>query len=130
MGDQMTAATAVAAARSVILVVEDEEASRESLRELLEIEGYDVETAVNGKEALDKLDSLEPCIILLDLFMPVMDGWQVLDRLRSDGRLARLKVLVTTSAAANTPTDVPVLVKPLDFERLLRTLDSFCDYGP
>ena len=122
----MTAATAVAVARSVILVVEDEEASRESLRELLEIEGYDVETAANGKEALDKLDSLEPCIILLDLFMPVMDGWQVLDRLRSDGRLARLKVLVTTSAAANTPTDVPVLVKPLDFERLLRTLDSIC----
>jgi CheY-like chemotaxis protein len=122
----MTAATAVVAARSVILLVEDEEESRESLRELLEIEGYEVETAVNGREALDKLDSLEPCIILLDLFMPVMDGWQVLDQLRSDGRLGRLKVLVTTSAAANTPTDVPVLVKPLDFEKLLRALDSFC----
>jgi CheY-like chemotaxis protein len=122
----MTAATAVAAARSVILLVEDEEESRESLRELLEIEGYEVETATNGREALDKLDSLEPCIILLDLFMPVMDGWQVLDQLRSDGRLGRLKVLVTTSAAANTPPDVPVFVKPLDFERLLRALDTFC----
>ena len=122
----MTAATAVAAAQSVILLVEDEEESRESLRELLELEGYDVETARNGREALDKLDAIEPCIMLLDLFMPVMDGWQVLDALRADGRLAQLKVLVTTSAASNTPTDVPVLLKPLDFDRLLRTLDHFC----
>ena len=122
----MTAATAAVGADSVILVVEDEAESRESLRELLEIEGYTVETATNGKEALDKLDSLEPCFILLDLFMPVMDGWQVLEKLRSDGRLSRLKVLVTTSAAANTPADVPVLLKPLDFDRLLRTIDAFC----
>lgn len=122
----MTAATAAAAAHSIILVVEDEEESRESLRELLEIEGYDVETAANGKEALDKLESIEPCIILLDLFMPVMDGWELLDKLRSDGRLARLKVLVTTSAATNTPKDVPVFLKPLDFDTLLRALDAFC----
>jgi CheY-like chemotaxis protein len=122
----MTTATAVAAAHPVILVVEDEEESRESLRELLEMEGYDVQTATNGREALDKLDSMEPCIILLDLFMPVMDGWQFLETLRSDGRLARLKILVTTSAASNTPTDVPVFVKPLDFDKLLRTLDHFC----
>jgi len=126
MAERMPSATAMAAAHSLILVVEDEAESRESLRELLQMEGYDVETASNGKEALEKLDALEPCIILLDLFMPVMDGWAVLDQLRADGRLARLKVFVTTSAASNTPTDVPVFVKPLDFEKLLHALDTFC----
>jgi len=126
MGERMPSATAVPAARSLILVVEDEAESRESLRELLQMEGYDVETASNGKEALEKLGALEPCIILLDLFMPVMDGWAVLDQLRADGRLARLKVFVTTSAASNTPTDVPVFVKPLDFEKLLHALETFC----
>ena len=116
----------MATAHSVVLVVEDEEESRETLRELLELEGYEVQTAVNGKEALDKLDAFEPCIILLDLFMPVMDGWQVLDRLRSTGRLHKINVVVTTSAAANTPSDVPVFIKPLDLDDLMRTVDAVC----
>lgn len=122
----MTAAAAAASDHSVVLVVEDEEESRESLREVLELEGYEVETASNGQEALDKLTKHEPCIILLDLFMPVMDGWQLLERLRADGRLGRIKVLVTTSAAANTPTDVPVFVKPIDIDHLLDTVESVC----
>jgi CheY-like chemotaxis protein len=113
-------------ASEVILLVEDEEESRETLRELLELEGYDVETAVNGQEALDKLQSLAPCLIVLDLFMPVMDGWEFLERLRADGRLAKINVVVTTSAAQNTPSDVPVFVKPLDFDRLLRTVGDVC----
>jgi len=96
------------------------------LRELLELEGYEVQTAVNGRDALDKLKLIDPCLILLDLFMPVMDGWQVLERLRADGRLARINVVVTTSAAANTPSDVPVFLKPLDFDRLMRTVDAVC----
>ena len=122
----MTAAAVEQSAQSLILVVEDEEKSRDTLRELLELEGYDVETANNGQEALDKLDVIEPCVILLDLFMPVMDGWELLDRLRSDGRLARIAVVVTTSAASNTPSDVPVFTKPLDFDRLLRAVDKVC----
>ncbi|HEX4460489.1 MAG TPA: response regulator, partial [Polyangia bacterium] len=114
------------AAHSVVLVVEDEEDSRETLRELLELEGYAVETAVNGRDALDKLKVIEPCVMLLDLFMPVMDGWQVLDQLRADGRLNRIHVVVTTSAAINTPSDVRVFVKPLDFDSLMHTVDAVC----
>jgi len=122
----MNASTAAKVEHSVILVVEDEEASRETLRELLELEGFEVETAANGKEALDKLQSLEPCVMLLDLFMPIMDGWQLLDQLRSDGRLANMTIVVTTSAETDTPTDVPVFHKPLDFDRLLRTVVAAC----
>lgn len=122
----MNAAMTATSADSVVLLVEDEEESRESLREILELEGYHVELAANGREALAKLDHIAPCVILLDLFMPVMDGWQLLEKLRSDGRLGKLKVLVTTSAATNLPTDVPVFTKPLDIDDLMRTLGSVC----
>jgi CheY-like chemotaxis protein len=80
--------------QSVILVVEDEAESRDTLRELLELEGYTVKTAANGRAALEVLETIEPCVVLLDLVMPIMDGWQVIDRLRADGRLAKMKVLV------------------------------------
>jgi CheY-like chemotaxis protein len=110
----------------VILVVEDERESRETLRELLEFEGYTVETAANGREALEILNRVEPCVVLLDLFMPVMDGWQVLERLRDDHRLAKLNVVVITSAVTNTPADVPVLTKPLDLDRLMQTVEAAC----
>jgi two-component system response regulator MprA len=122
----MNAAAAASIEHSVVLVVEDEEASRETLRELLELEGYEVETAANGQEALEKIDRFDPCVVLLDLFMPIMDGWQVLDRLRADGRLARLTVVVTTSAETRMPTDVAVFHKPLDFDKLLRAVVAAC----
>ena len=114
--------------RSVVLVVEDEEESRETLRELLEFEGYNVQTAFNGQEALAKLNLIgdEICIILLDLFMPVMDGWQVLQQMRSDGRIATIPVVVTSSATQQVPTDVPVFRKPIDFDKLLRTVAVLC----
>jgi CheY-like chemotaxis protein len=112
--------------KSVILLVEDEEESRETLRELLEIEGYAVETAFNGKDALATLNTLgdDIRIVLLDLFMPVMDGWQVIAQLRADGRLGKIPLVVTTSAEHDVPTDVPVLHKPLDLEKLLRTVEK------
>lgn len=114
--------------RSTILVVEDEAESRDSLRELFELEGYRVETAVNGREALDILTSRgeQICIVLLDLFMPVMDGWQVIDQLRSDGRLATTKVVVITSAAHRAPAGLPVFEKPLDLDKVMTTVDNLC----
>ncbi len=111
---------------SVVLVVEDEEDSRESLRELLELEGYMVQTAVNGKEALERLDALEPCVMLLDLCMPVMDGWQMLDQLRSDGRLGRFNIVITTSAAYKAPPGHLVFEKPLDLNKLMRAVAAVC----
>ncbi len=111
---------------SVVLVVDDDEDSRESLRELLELEGYMVQTAVNGKEALERVDALEPCVMLLDLCMPVMNGWQVLDQLRSDGRLTRINIVITTSAAYNAPPGHSVFEKPLDLDKLMRAVAAVC----
>lgn len=114
--------------KSTILVVEDEAESRDSLRELFELEGYRVETAVNGREALDILTSHgeQICIMLLDLFMPVMDGWQVIDQLRADGRLATTKVVIITSAAHRAPAGLPVFEKPLDLDKVMTTVDNLC----
>jgi len=113
---------------SIILVVEDEEESRETLREFLELEGYSVRTAGNGREALDALssDGDKICIVLLDLFMPVMDGWQVIDTLRADGRLASTKVVIITSAAHRAPADLPVFEKPLDLDKVMSAVERLC----
>jgi CheY-like chemotaxis protein len=111
---------------SVVLIVEDEAESRETLRELLELEGYRVETASDGKAALAVLETVDPCVVLLDLFMPVMDGWQVIDRLRADGRLGRMNVFVITSAGHRAPSDLPVLQKPLNIDKLISTIEAVC----
>lgn len=112
--------------QSVVLVVEDEAESRDTLRELLELEGYSVETATNGKTALAVLETLEPCVILLDLFMPVMDGWQVIDQLRADGRLGKMNVLIITSAGHRAPADLPVFQKPLNLDKLISSIAAVC----
>jgi|HubBroStandDraft_2_1064218.scaffolds.fasta_scaffold473618_1 two-component system chemotaxis response regulator CheY len=113
-------------AQSVILVVEDEAESRDTLQELLELEGYTVKTAANGRAALELLETIEPCVVLLDLVMPVMDGWQLIDRLRADGRLAKMKILVITSAKHRAPADLQVLEKPLNLDKLIRTVAAVC----
>jgi CheY-like chemotaxis protein len=118
----------MASNKSIILVVEDEKESRDTLRELLELEGYQVETAMNGREALDTLDASGDriCIMLLDLFMPVMDGWQVVDQLRADGRLDRTQVVIITSAPYRAPAGLPVFQKPLDLDKVMSEVQRLC----
>ena len=114
--------------RSVILLVEDEEESREALRELLELEGLTIATATNGREALEAITELGDrlCLVLLDLFMPVMDGWQVIEALRADGRLRTVRVVIVTSAAHRAPAGSPVIEKPLDIGRVMKTIQAVC----
>jgi CheY-like chemotaxis protein len=113
---------------STVLIVEDEKESRETLRDLLELEGYRVETAVNGREALDRLnaDGDPICIMLLDLFMPVMDGWQVIDQLKADGRLGKTQVVIITSAAYKAPAGIPVFEKPLNLDKVMSEVERLC----
>ena len=114
--------------KSTVLVVEDEKDSREALWEWLELEGYRVETAVNGREALDALNASGDriCIVLLDLFMPVMDGWQVIDQLRADGRLASTRIVIITSAPYRAPAGLPVFSKPLDLDKVMHEVQRLC----
>ena len=114
--------------KSTILVVEDEVDSREALRDLLELEGYRVRTATNGREALDAMAALgdELCIVLLDLFMPVMDGWEVIEQLRANGRLDETPIVIITSAPFRAPAGLPVLEKPLDLDRVMNEVQRLC----
>src|SRR5687768_5509935 len=82
-----------------VVVVEDDEEIRDSMRDALEIEGYAVSTYSNGKEALDGLRKLGiPCLILLDLMMPVMNGWEFLQAMKAE-RFAEVPVYVVSAIA-------------------------------
>lgn len=114
--------------KSVILVVEDEKESRDSLQELLEFEGYEVKTAINGQEALETLNTSgdQICIMLLDLFMPVMSGWQVIEQLRDQGRLEETQIVIITSAPHIAPAGLPVFQKPLDLDKVMHAVQRLC----
>ncbi|WP_222615273.1 response regulator [Persicimonas caeni] len=108
-----------------ILIVEDEIDIRETLMSFLELKGYTVTTASNGREALKRLEEgLEPCLILLDLMMPTMDGWEFRTRQLADPDLADIPVLVLTGAhytseEAASLQALDVLSKPIDIGRML-----------
>ena len=82
-----------------VLIAEDNAVNRELLRELLEMHGHIVVEACNGEEALRFLDDSKPEILLLDLGMPVMDGYVTIRKIRENPRLAALPVLAVTAYA-------------------------------
>lgn len=83
--------------RGFILVVDDEEQNRSLLRDPLEAKGYEIDEAQNGLEALQKIAARQPDVILLDLMMPKMDGFEVCRRLRKDVKTAHIPVLMVTA---------------------------------
>lgn len=114
--------------RPTILVVDDDAAIRDSLRELLTGEGYGVETAVDGQDALERLGSMEPPgLILLDLKMPRMDGWQFLAR--RDGDSSRIPVVLLSGMAfiRDAPGVADFIAKPIRPDRLLECVRRFCE---
>jgi CheY-like chemotaxis protein len=103
-----------------VLIVDDESDIRESLRDALGDEGYLVAVAANGREALDLLPHLQrPCAIILDMLMPVMNGNEFYAALQAAPDLSDIPVLVSTSDPARAPSELPVVVKPVNLERLL-----------
>ena len=82
-----------------VLVAEDNPVNRELLRELLEGRGYNVTEAPDGPEALRMIEETHPDILLLDIGMPILDGFAVMRRIRETPSLARLMVLAVTAYA-------------------------------
>jgi len=80
-----------------VLIVEDDEATREQLERALKKDGWNVQLATNGREALAVVKEQEPALVLLDLMMPEMDGFEFLDHFRQDSRFARTPVIVLTA---------------------------------
>jgi CheY-like chemotaxis protein len=119
-----------------ILVVEDDADVRDALADVLQARGYHVFAAPNGVEALARLqqEALRPDVILLDLMMPLMNGWELLDHLAADAWRANVPVVVIT-AQPNVTADLPdsvaaVLHKPLPLARLLETIEKLCHQMP
>jgi len=82
-----------------VLVAEDNPVNRELLRELLENRGYSVIEACNGQEALDMVELSQPDLLLLDIGMPVLDGFALVRKIRENPGLATLPVLAVTAYA-------------------------------
>ena len=85
--------------RPRVLVVDDYPDAREMYSEYLEFSGFDVIQAVNGIEALQRAVDAAPDIILMDLSLPVMDGWEATRRLKEDARTNRIPVVALTGHA-------------------------------
>jgi CheY-like chemotaxis protein len=113
-----------------VLVVDDDPDLREIVRMMLDCSGYRVRCAGNGKEAVEAVAKRMPAVVLLDMLMPVMDGWQCARELRA--RYGRSVPIVVVTAAehararADQLGDVDdVLSKPFDMDALLRVVARF-----
>jgi CheY-like chemotaxis protein len=114
-----------------VLVVEDDDDSRDALVAVLEAYGYVVCEATDGQDALDRLKAgYRPCSILLDLMMPRMDGWEFRERQRGDPELAKIPVALLT-AAANirlhaSRLGAEAFAKPIDLDRVIAFIEGHC----
>ena len=114
---------------SRVLVIDDDATVRDLMRRFLSREGFDVVTAAGGHEGLEFARDLRPSVITLDVFMPDMDGWSVLQALKQDANLARIPVIMMTISDEKqkgfTLGASGYLTKPVDRGRLAEILDRF-----
>lgn len=92
----MTVATRI---QPLVLLAEDFEDARELYRDYLEFSGFAVETAANGREAINRALELQPDIILMDASMPILDGWQATKELKNNPATRQIPVLALTAHA-------------------------------
>jgi CheY-like chemotaxis protein len=116
--------------RPRLLVVEDDPDLRDALSDALSASGYSVKCAGNGREALDYLESAAPpCLVLLDLVMPVMNGWEFRAAQARNEKIASIPVVVLTAETRpdlnETLSADEWLVKPFELGRLLSTIARY-----
>jgi CheY-like chemotaxis protein len=114
-----------------ILLVEDNEMNRDMLSRRLRRRQYVVEVAVDGGEAVRKAGADAPDLILLDMSLPVMDGWTVAQKLKAEPRTASIPIIALTAHAMVGDRERALAAgcdeyetKPIDFPRLLSKIDS------
>ncbi len=82
-----------------VLVVDDDEVIRQLIAVNLTLEGFDVATAVDGQDCLDKVTVIKPDVITLDVMMPRLDGWATAEHLRGDPLTSQIKLVLITARA-------------------------------
>ncbi len=111
-----------------ILIIDDDPAIRATVADILTSEGYAVATAINGVDGLQWLERVEPALVLLDMRMPLMDGWGFARALQSRG--IQVPILVMTAAQdarrwANEIDAQGYVAKPFDLLELLDAVERF-----
>jgi CheY-like chemotaxis protein len=117
-----------------ILVVDDEFAIAETLREILSWEGFDVTIASNGEQGLERMRAASPDLVIVDYMMPVMDGVHMLRAMKADEALRGIPTIMMTAALSDPTPDGPapylaLLRKPFDVAILTRTVRRVLDGG-
>lgn len=112
-----------------VLVVDDDDVIRQLITVNLELEGFEVATAVDGQDCLDKVVDFDPVVVTLDIMMPRLDGWEAASRLRSDPRTAGTKVVLLSARAQEADLQRgdrigvdAYLTKPFDPDELIATV--------
>ncbi len=113
-----------------ILLVEDNEMNRDMLARRLMRRGYEVTIAVDGEQALDKIAHAPPDLVLMDMSLPVMDGWEATRRLRKSPITADLPVVALTAHALESDREKALAAgcnafetKPVQIKSLLATIE-------
>ena len=116
-----------------VLVVEDNEMNRDMLCRRLERKGYSVLVAADGIEGIDLAKSEGPDVIIMDLSLPRVDGWEACRRLKADPATSEIPIIALTAHAMSTDREKALAAgcddfdtKPVDFGRLLEKIERVC----
>jgi CheY-like chemotaxis protein len=114
-----------------VLLVEDQEMNRDMLSRRLKKRGYEVSIAVDGAEGLEKARSEAPELILMDMSLPVIDGWEATRQLKADEATRGIPVVALTAHAMNSDREKALEAgcdayetKPVELPRLLETMEK------
>ena len=117
-----------------MLVVDDDEVIRQLIVVNLTLEGFQVETAVDGQDCLDRVREVKPDVITLDVMMPRLDGWVTASRLRADEETSHIKVVLITARAQREDRERGLgigvdayLTKPFDPAELIQVVRELAD---
>ena len=116
-----------------ILIVDDDPPIRNLLRQVFLRIGFTAREARDGQEAVESIEGNMPRLMMLDLMMPRMNGWQVLEHLRDNGLLERIPVVVLTAVGAHRTEGLAefgvraILSKPFEIQDLIRTVNEILD---
>ncbi len=91
--------------QKTVLIIEDEKMIREILKKKIEGEGYRVETAEDGEEGVAKIKEVLPDLILLDIVMPKMDGFTVLEEMKKDENIINIPVIIVSNSGQPVEID-------------------------
>ncbi|MHA6480872.1 response regulator [Paenibacillus sp. strain BS8-2] len=114
-----------------ILLVEDNEMNRDMLSRRLMRKGFEVDMAVDGRQGVELAKSLQPDLILMDLSLPVMDGWDAIRALKADADTKSIPVIALTAHAMTSDRDHAFEAgcddfdtKPVEWTRLLGKMET------